>query len=523
MKEKVAIYCRLSEEDQGKTEKEDSESIQNQKNILAGYAFERKWEIYKIYSDDNWSGLDNDRPEWNNLIRDAENRKFEIILCKSQARFARDMESVEKYLHKYFPLWNIRFVGLADYADTSNLGNKKQRQINGLVNEWYCEDLSQNIKIVFDKKRRDGLFIGSHAAYGYKKDLLHKGRLLIDDEAAEIVRLIFNRYLEGEGSSKITKYLNESGVPNPTKYKQNCGESYVNSSATDDLGLWNRTTIKRILKNEMYTGSMVQGVSKKVSYKSKKMMSVPKSDWIVVKNTHEPIIDIQTFQLVQELMGTHRRNNGQGEPHVLAGKIKCLDCGSSLNRISPLNRKGGRKYKYLRCSMVDKDPRICGGHYIRLDELEKIVLKGLKVYLKKTSDQIIRDSLGNQEVDRNRRKLEQEIRTVDLQIRKNQKVAESLYEDKVSGIISSEQFLEFNASLQNGKKILNSRKNYLLDQINVLKSTKNAKDLLCEKINQYKKVETLTARLVNEFVDYIEVGRKDKTSGAQSVVIHWKY
>ena len=403
------------------------------------------------------------------------------------------------------------------------LGNKKQRQINGLVNEWYCEDLSQNIRIVFDKKRRDGLFIGSHATYGYKKDPFHKGKLTIDEEAAEIVRLIYHMYLDGEGSSKITKYLNEKGIPNPTKYKQICGESYINSSARDDLGLWNRTTIKRILKNEMYIGNMVQGVKQKVSYKSKKMIPLPKTDWIVVKNTHEPIIDIQTYNMVQDIMKTHRRNDGQGQSHVLAGKVKCLDCGSSLNRISPLNRRGGKRYKYLRCSMVDKDPSICGGHYIRLDVLEEIVLQRLKTYLKQTNDQIIQDSLANQEVDRSKRKLEQELKSVELQIAKNHKVIESLYEDKVSGLISPEQFLEFSTSFQHEKEVIYNRKKHLQGQLNDLKSTKNANDVLSEKISQYKNVKVLTARLVNEFIEYIEVGNKDKVSGTQPIMIHWRY
>lgn len=523
MKEKVAIYCRLSEEDRGKTEKEDSESIQNQKNILTSYSFESGWEIYDIYSDDDWSGLDNDRPQWNRLIKDAENRKFNIILCKSQARFTREMESVEKYLHKYFPLWNIRFVGLADFADTSNLGNKKQRQINGLVNEWYCEDLSQNIKIVFDKKRHDGLFIGSHAAYGYRKDPLNKGKLLIDEEAAEVVKLIFDMYLNGEGSSKITKYLNDRGIPNPTKYKQLKGERYVNSSAKDDRGLWNRTTIKRILRNQMYVGNMVQGVNKKVSYKSKLMLSVPRTDWIVVQNTHEPIIEIQTFRLVQELMGVHRKNDGQGQAHVLAGKVKCLDCGSSLNRISPLNRRGGIRYKYLRCSMVDKDPRVCNGHYIRLDELERVVLRQLKIYLKKTSDQIIRDSLGNQEDDRIRKKLELEIKTTEQLIAKNKKIIEAIYADKVSGLISPDQYLDFNESFQSESAVLNTRMKHLIEQINDMKSLRSANDQLSEKINQYKNTGELTPRLVNEFIDFIQVGQKDKTQGTQPIIIHWKY
>ena len=523
MNDKVAIYCRLSEEDKGKTEKEDSESIQNQKNILTSYAFERGWEIYNIYSDDDWSGLDNDRPEWNRMIKDAESKKFNIILSKSQARFTREMESVEKYLHKYFPLWNIRFVGLADFADTNNQGNKKQRQINGLVNEWYCEDLSENIRIVFDKKRRDGLFIGSHASYGYKKDPQHKGKLLIDEEAAQVVKLIYDLYLDGEGSYKITKYLNTKGIPNPTKYKQNNGESYVNTNEKDNRGLWTRTTVKRILKNEMYIGNMVQGIRKKVSYKSKKMVCTPKEDWIVIKGTHEPIIDEQSFLLVQNLLQEHRRHDGKGQMHVLAGKVKCLDCGSSLTRISPFDRTGKIRYKYLRCGMVDKNPQICGGHYIRLDELEKIVLKQLKSYLKKTNDQIIQKALDNQEVDLSGKKLEQEINSIDLQISKVQKIIESLYSDKVSGLINALQFIELNNGFQSDKETLNRRKEHLIEQLNDVKQTKSINGSLMEKINKYKNVEVLMARMVNEFIESIEVGEKIKENNTQQININWKY
>ena len=167
---KVAIYCRLSDEDKDKViSTKDSESIKNQKNILIKYAAQQGWSIYKIYSDDDFSGLDNQRPAWNEMIKDAKERKFNIILCKSQSRFTRDMEVVEKYLHNKFIEWGIRFIGLTDNSDTLNKGNKKQRQINGLVNEWYCEDVSENIKSVFDMKRKEGKFIGSFACYGYKK------------------------------------------------------------------------------------------------------------------------------------------------------------------------------------------------------------------------------------------------------------------------------------------------------------------------------------------------------------------
>jgi hypothetical protein len=433
------------------------------------------------------------------------------------------MESVEKYLHKLFPLWNIRFIGLADFADTDNQGNKKQRQINGLVNEWYCEDLSENIRIVFDKKRRDGLFIGSHATYGYRKDPLHKGKLLIDEDAAETVRLIYNLYLDGWGSSKITKYLNELGIPNPTQYKRSHGESYVNASEKDDRGLWTRTTIKRIIKNEMYIGNMVQGVRKKVSYKSKKIVSNPRESWIIIKGTHEPIIDEQSFMLVQRMVKEHRRNDGQGQLHALAGKVRCLDCGSSLTRTSQLDRTGKVKYKYLRCSMADKNPKICGGHYIRLDVLEKIVLPRLKLYLEETSDQIIHDALNIQETDLFEQKLEKEINNTDFLIKKNQTTLESLYSDRASGVISVQQFLELNDSFQKEKETLIKRKEHLLVQIDNFFQAKNANDPIMEKISKYKNIEILTSRMVNEFIESIEVGEKDKASGSQQININRRY
>ena len=179
------------------------------KNILIKYAAQQGWSIYKIYSDDDFSGLDNQRPAWNEMIKDAKERKFNIILCKSQSRFTRDMEVVEKYLHNKFIEWGIRFIGLTDNSDTLNKGNKKQRQINGLVNEWYCEDVSENIKSVFDMKRKEGKFIGSFACYGYKKDPKNKNKLLIDEEAAQVIRMIFKWYLEGYGTQRIAYMLNQ--------------------------------------------------------------------------------------------------------------------------------------------------------------------------------------------------------------------------------------------------------------------------------------------------------------------------
>ena len=171
---KAAIYCRLSEEDHNKrAETDDSVSIQNQKTMLIQYAMGQGWEIYNIYSDDDYTGADRNRPAFNRLLKDAEAHRFDIILCKNQSRFTRELELVEKYIHGLFPIWGIRFVSIVDNADTANKGNKKSRQINGLVNEWYLEDMSENIRSVLDNRRENGLHIGAFAIYGYKKDPAH--------------------------------------------------------------------------------------------------------------------------------------------------------------------------------------------------------------------------------------------------------------------------------------------------------------------------------------------------------------
>lgn len=213
---KVAIYCRLSEEDRNKQfETDDSNSIQNQKAMLMQYAMEQGWELYNIYSDDDYAGADRRRPEFNRLLEDAEKRRFDIILCKTQSRFTRELELVEKYIHGLFPLWGIRFISIVDNADTANKGNKKSRQINGLVNEWYLEDMSDNIRSVLTNRRINGFHIGAFALYGYKKDPDKKGHLIIDEEAAAVVREVFTLFSQGYGKTAIARMLNDRGIPIP--------------------------------------------------------------------------------------------------------------------------------------------------------------------------------------------------------------------------------------------------------------------------------------------------------------------
>lgn len=365
---KVAIYCRLSEEDRDKVSRsDDSGSIQNQKAMLLQYATEQNWEVYGVYSDDDYAGADRKRPAFNRLLADAEQHRFDVILCKTQSRFTRELELVEKYIHGLFPLWGIRFVSIVDHADTENKGNKKARQINALVNEWYLEDMSENIRSVLTNRRKNGFHIGSFALYGYQKDPRQKGHLIIDEEAAAIVREVFTLFSQGYGKTAIARTLNDRGIPNPTEYKRIHGLRYQQSSSPVGT-LWKYYTISSMLTNEMYLGNMVQGKYGSVSYKTKQNRPRPQEQWYVVEGTHEPIIDRELWDKVQALLAQKTRPFHTGTIGLFAGKTRCMDCGCMMRSST------SRGKHYLRCSTRYISKNACAGAFISVDRLEQMVL-----------------------------------------------------------------------------------------------------------------------------------------------------
>jgi len=514
-----AIYCRLSKEDEDHSK--ESESIQNQKSLLVKYAVEKGWDIYKIYSDEDYSGIDRNRPEFNIMISDASEKKFDIVLCKTQSRFTRDMELVEKYIHNQFLLWGIRFVTAVDNVDSDVKGNKKSRQINGLINEWYLEDLSENIRAVFDHKRRNGQYLGGFPVYGYQKDPNDKNHLIIDEYAANTIRQIFAMYLEGHGKQHIAYVLNQRQLLNPTKYKQSKGFDYVNAHIVNDYGLWNRTSVGRILKDEMYIGNMVQGKRKKVSYKSKKLVTVPEDDWIRVEGTHEAIIDSETFDTVQQLMKTRTRTDGTGETHILSGKIRCMDCGSILCKTSHTYR--GERRSYLRCKLyyTGKSQNLCTKHSIRLDYLTEAVETKIREYVSHYYEigNVSRFEVENQSVQK-RTKLEKEIHSLQSQLERRSLALKNLYLDKVSGVIDKSQFTEMNKTFLNEKKDFQEQLEKLNTQISNLVGKKSENSGTIEKINSLLDCRPMSRNLVALLIDTIEVGEKSPI-GEQKIKINW--
>jgi len=514
---KVAIYVRLSEEDRDKKLKtDDSESIQNQKSMLIQYAIEQNWEIYNIYSDDDYTGADRNRPEFNKLLVDAEEHKFDIVLCKTQSRFTRELELVEKYIHGLFPIWNIRFISIVDNADTANKGNKKSRQINGLVNEWYLEDMSENIKSVLTNKRENGYHIGSFALYGYKKDPNQKGHLIIDEEAAEVVREVFTLFSQGHGKTNIARILNDRGIPNPTEYKRLNGLRYKQPKNST---LWKYFAISDMLINETYIGNMVQGKYGSISYKSKINKPRPKEEWYIVKGTHEPIIERNLWDRVQNLIMQRAKPFKVGKIGLFAKKARCMNCGYTLRSVK------NHGYYYLQCAnkYVSKDS--CVGSFISVKKLEKTVITELNILIQEylDKDEVERKIELNNNLNCEIAKLEKDIAAYEKKIGEYSKGIQQLYLDKVKGIITENQFVEFSRNFTNEKErfemLIVENKN----QISNIKKKIQVGDNHRQLIEQYTNINALDRETVEKLIDYVLVGKRDEQTKEVPVEIHWNF
>lgn len=532
-KNRAVLYLRLSKEDIDKIYKgDDSESIVNQRLLLTDYAIEKEFEIVDVYTDDDFSGLYDNRPDFERLIRDSKLGKFDIVITKSQSRFTRNMEHMEKYLHHDFPLLGIRFIGIVDGVDTSVKGNKKARQIYGLTNEWYCEDLSENIRTVFKQKMKAGQFLGAFAPYGYLKSHEDKHKFMIDEAAAQTVRRIFDLYVQGYSAKRICNILEDDKIPNPTIYKQQQGLHYANAKAEKfsmKYYFWSVTTVNRILRNRTYIGVLEQGMSQKLSYKDKKVVAVPKENWVVVENHHAPIIEKPLFEKVQQLKCKRRvvcsNQLGDKKAHVFAGKLRCSTCGSTMIKSGGV--RGVKGDWYLRCQLANKSRlKECTSHNIRFSVIEKTVLANIQELV----ESILNSTVEREEIltllsenSNHKTQWKEKERTLgDLQLSRDNssKALRLAYEDRIKGILTEEMFLQFKESFQAENEKVESKISQLENEIEYLAKEQDSKANTDELIHKHCDCSRLTHEIVANFIHYIEIEEKNKDK-SQKIIIHW--
>ena len=516
---KAAIYCRLSEEDRNKQfETDDSNSIQNQKAMLLQYAMEQGWEVYNLYSDDDYTGSDRRRPEFNRLLEDAKAHHFDIVLCKTQSRFTRELELVEKYIHGLFPIWGIRFVSIVDNADTANKGNKKSRQINGLVNEWYLEDMSENIRSVLTNRRQNGFHIGAFALYGYKKDPDQKGHLLIDEEAAAVVREVFTLFSQGYGKTAIARMLNDRGIPNPTEYKRLHGLRYQQPKRKNST-LWKYFAISDMLTNEIYIGNMVQGKYGSVSYKTKQNKPRPQNEWFRVEGTHEAIIDRSLWNRVQSMIAQRAKPFDCGTVGLFARKAICANCGYTMRS----SKNHGRHY--LQCSNRHVAKDACIGSFISVEKLERMVIDELNrlaaAYLDK--DELERNIEFCETLQGQKKQLLDTLSAYEKRIAEYTKGLRDLYMDKVKGLLNDSDFSalskEFSSEKSRLERILLDGQRQLAELEDRIAVGDNRKSL----VERYVNLEHLTREIVEILIDHITVGKRIPGTKDVPIEIHWNF
>ena len=504
---KVGIYLRLSREDEKSGE---SNSISTQRDLLLNYIKDNNLLFVKEYVDDGISGTTFDRQGFKNMIKDCKDKKINMIITKDTSRLGRDHIEFGFYVERYFPENNIRYVAVNDGIDTFNKNNLANDMLmfKSVFNDMYVKDISTKLRSSLYIKKRNGLFVGCYAPYGYKKDKNNNHKLVIDEIAALIVKRIFKMFSEGKSVSKICEILTSQGVPTPSMHKNmNIGQTGYHR------GVWASRTVSDILKNPTYIGSLAQCKQKKVNYKSKKRVHNKKEDWVIKENAVDPIIDKPTFDLVQEMFKSNKnrgKKNSVTDSLLLRGLIYCKDCGHTIGfrKYTQKTKKYGlvtRIYGNCNYYAKRKKQKVCTPHNIKYSLIENIVLENLKDVCNKHVDEknienILR-AVKKQKTKTTNHK--HEIIKIDKDIKKISKKIETCYNDKLEKNITLDMFKKTYNNLTFEIKELKIKKEKLLKENEPNKSINN--NYYKKKIKEYLKMKNPSRAFIVSLIDRIEI------------------
>lgn len=481
---KAGIYIRLSEADEGKSYESDSESVLNQRNMLMNYVKEKGFIFVGEYVDDGYSGTDFERPGFEKLISDIESKLINLVIVKDLSRLGRDHILTGYYVEKYFPEKNIRFISIQEnYDNAFNQASNDSSTFIFACNDYYSKQNSVKICGVLNDKRKNGKFIGSAPSYGYQRDPEDKGHLVIDPIYAPVVKKIFDMAYSGVGISEITTYLNDNGISTPSSLKRK------NPNAKNKYNpLWTISSVKKILKNQMYVGDMVQKVQAKPSYKSKKKKTLPKSCWEIVPNTHEAIVDRVIFESVQNnTKRTKKTNNTKREKRLFENLLFCKECGNTLT----ISYRSKQKYWTINCNKYSRDPkrRLCEPHFAPYDKLEVALLEVVKKTCKKYLEQVNVSNLATEIANKkkNSDKVQEQIKNLMLKEKEYLGKLDMLYEDKYKGMISDEMY----------KRIANDTEKLLNNIRQEIIKLKEDNKKMIDKSDDVKQYEKKIQELIN--------------------------
>lgn len=503
---KCAEYKRLSKEDFGKCD--ESSSILSQGMIIRSFAKHNGLNIVKEYVDDGYSGGNFERPAFSEMIQDIESGLINCVITKDLSRLGREMYGTGKYIEEYFLEHNVRYIAINDSYD-SLIGDSMLGLRLG-VNDLYLRDVSKKVKSSFRVKQEKGDYIGSFPCYGYKKDPNNRHKLIIDSEASEVVKLIYSLALEGKGVCVISKILSLKKIPIPIVYKKEPRGLKVTEN--DGCGVWKHSTIRNILKSQMYIGNMVQHTNEKISYNNKKCRKVKDSEYIIVENTHEPIISKEDFAKVQEIL-KHRHTAPKEknfERYLLSGMLICGNCGKTLGIGHKMRKK--IPINYTSCNNYNRKGKIsgCTPNRLNYDLLEKDILSYLKDIGKELIkhykiQELIEDSIYiyNKDV----LSIKKEIDLLNIKIKKELDTISSLYNDKSEGYISLEVYKSLSKKHEDNFQELNKEKSLKeLRYQNLASSSAEMNFTKCrELVSEYVSLQNPSRLLIRNLIDNIVI------------------
>ena len=526
-KETAAIYCRLSQDDGSVGE---SGSIQTQKTLLTQYCKEHQIEIGGYYCDDGWSGTNFDRPEFKRMLEDIESEKINLVIVKDLSRFGREYAQMGLYIEHYFEEKGVRFISVAENIDSKNGIDNLVLPFTNVINSFYARQASTKTKAAHRARAKSGMFIGSRAPFGYQKDPNDRHHLIVDPPAADVVRDIFQMFADGIGYVRMTKILRERGVLNPQAYfNQNNPDYYKNSDYWRKPFDWHATSIRAILSNPVYLGKVVFGRSKTKGFFDKRRVEAAEEEWVVVENTHEPLITQELWDTVHQMMKARRRENGKGEVQPFAGLVKCADCGSSLN--VSYDKKHGRYTGFSCWVYKNYGKERCTSHAIGWKTLNQLVLEDIRrnAIIARTNTGEYMDMLiaaktekKKAETDRCRR----ELKKVDKRIAELSKILTKLYEDAALEKISEERYQSMAPGYEREQVVLKEKREELTAEIAHSEEIYENIEAFLPVIWKYTNITELTPHILNELIEKIVVHEKvvaEDGSKSQQVDIHYKF
>lgn len=505
-------YYRLSKEDGDKVE---SDSIVNQKALIKEFLrVHPDIHIHEEKVDDGYTGVNFERPAFQSMLEDIKSGKVNCVIVKDLSRFGRNYIEAGRYIEKIFPYLGVRFIAINDNIDTvSGLDASEEMLIpfKNLINDAYCRDISIKVRSHLDIKRKNGQYIGSFAPYGYKKSSKNKNQLVIDEPAADVVRRIFQWKIEGMSGSRIADKLNDLGIPTPIEYKHMNGEKLQCSFQKKADSKWMANGVNRILRNEIYTGVLLQGKTSSPNYKIRKRTKKKEKEWIRCEGSHEAIISKEDFGLVRGTFHTDTRVAPDEQSlYLFSGIVKCGWCGGNMTRKTiPVN---GKKYVYLAC-VENKNKNGCKNNKtISLEKFEKIILKIINLHIEKIFEleQMIKIMERIPYNSYLSGKLQDTIREKEVQIDKKRQYIQDVYEDFKEGIVNKEEYLELKEAFRSGINTLQEEITALKQEIHKLTVEKEDRVQWMEQFTKCRGFQELSRELLLRLVEEIKIFDKDK-------------